>query len=81
MKRCLAFLLSALMGGVATKAQLVNDGATITIQPGAIVFCAGNVENKNAGTITNNGKLEVQGNFLNTGTYNNTVGSVDSLIF
>jgi hypothetical protein len=60
-------------------AQLVNDGATITIQAGANVFCAGNFENKNAGIVTNNGKLEVQGNFLNTATCN-TTSADDSLI-
>lgn len=81
MRRCLALMLPALLGGALAKAQLVNDGATITIQPGALLFCAGNVENKNSGTITNNGKLEVQGNFLNSATYNNTVGNDDSLIF
>ncbi len=63
----------------SVSAQLVNDGATITIQPGAIVFCAGNFENKNAGIVTNNGKLEVQGNFLNTATCNTTTAD-DSLI-
>lgn len=78
MRRCLAFLLVTLTGYIA-KAQLVNDGAVIKIQPGAVIFCAGNVENKNAGTISNDGKLEVQGNFLNTATYT-TATADDSLI-
>lgn len=59
--------------------QLVNDGAIIKIQPGAYIFCGGNVENKNAGSISNDGKMEVQGNFLNTATYNSAT-SDDSLI-
>ena len=79
MKRCLAFLLIGLSTGLVSKAQLVNDGATIKIQPGAVLFCAGNVENKNAGTISNDGKVEVQGNFLNSATYTSATAD-DSLI-
>jgi hypothetical protein len=79
MKRCFAFLLPVLLTSVITQAQLVNDGAIIKIQPGAVIFVAGNVENKNAGTISNDGKLEVQGNFLNTATYT-TATADDSLI-
>jgi hypothetical protein len=79
MKRCLAFILPVLLTSVVAQAQLVNDGATIKIQPGAVIFVAGNVENKNAGTISNDGKLEVQGNFLNTATYT-TATADDSLI-
>jgi len=60
-------------------AQLVNDGATITVQPGAMIFCQGNFENKNSGSVSNNGKIEVQGNFLNTATYT-TTSADDSLI-
>lgn len=57
---------------ITGKSQLVNDGATITIQAGASIVCLGNVENKNSGTITNDGKLEVRGNFLNSATYTST---------
>lgn len=63
----------------AGSAQLVNDGATIKVQPGATIFCQGNFENKNAGSISNDGKIEVQGNFLNTATYNSATAD-DSLI-
>jgi hypothetical protein len=59
-------------------AQLVNNGATIVIQNGGSIFCAGNFTNT-SGTITNDGKIEVQGNFANSGTYNST-GNEDSLI-
>jgi Dockerin type I domain len=79
MKRCNLILLPVLFAGFASRAQLVNDGAIIKIQPGAVLFCAGNVENKNAGSISNDGKLEVQGNFLNTATYT-TATADDSLI-
>ncbi len=77
------FVLFATVAGLffsqKTSAQLVNDGATIKVQPGAIIFCAGNFENKNSGSISNDGKIEVQGNFLNTATYN-TATADDSLI-
>ncbi len=61
-------------------AQLVNDGALITIGSGATIFCAGNVENKNGGIITNNGTLEVQGNFKNTAIYNSTMANDQLLL-
>jgi hypothetical protein len=76
-------VLSAIMLGMAitpnVTAQLVNDGATIKVQPGAIIFVQGNFENKNSGAISNDGKIEVQGNFLNTATYNSATAD-DSLI-
>lgn len=61
-----------------TKAQLVNNGGTITLQPGAYLVCTGNLSNT-SGTITNDGRIEVQGNFVNGGTYNSTLNE-DSLI-
>jgi hypothetical protein len=72
-------IASLLFCGINAEAQLVNDGATIKVQPGAFIFCQGNFENKNAGSISNDGKIEVQGNFLNTATYN-TATADDSLI-
>ncbi|HMT95356.1 MAG TPA: hypothetical protein PKC62_01600 [Ferruginibacter sp.] len=59
-------------------AQFYNNGATVKIQPGGLIFVQGNAEN-NTGTITNDGKMEVQGNFINAATYN-TVTNDDSLI-
>ncbi len=70
---------SGLFFSPSASAQLVNDGAIITIMPGGSIFCGGNFENKNSATFTNNGKLEVQGNFLNSATYNTTTAD-DSLI-
>ena len=69
---------SSLLIASITNAQLVNNGATIVVQPGGTIFCAGSLTNT-SGTITNDGKIEVQGNFANTGTYNSTT-SDDSLI-
>ncbi|MFZ1529847.1 MAG: hypothetical protein WAT19_13910 [Ferruginibacter sp.] len=59
-------------------AQLYNNGATIKIQPGALVFVQGDVQNNAGSTLTNDGKLEVQGNFTNAATYNTTTAD-DSL--
>ena len=68
MKRKLVLLTAILSVNFFVQAQLVNDGAIIKIQPGAVLFIGGNVENKNAATINNDGRMEVQGNFLNTAT-------------
>ncbi|MEJ7626982.1 MAG: hypothetical protein WKF35_08975 [Ferruginibacter sp.] len=62
---------------VCVSAQLINNGATITVQNGAYIMSTGDV--RNSGTIINNGKIETQGNFINSGTYNST-GNEDSLI-
>jgi hypothetical protein len=74
-----ALFATGLLLSQSGSAQLVNNGATIIIQPGAFIFCQGNFENKNAGLVSNDGKLEVQGNFLNTATYNSATAD-DSLI-
>src|ERR1041385_8334133 len=58
--------------------QLINNGATFTIQDGAYVMVTGDVNNI-GGTIINDGKIEVQGNFINSGTYTSTANG-DSLI-
>ncbi|HEX7903961.1 MAG TPA: dockerin type I domain-containing protein [Chitinophagaceae bacterium] len=79
MKCCIAFLLPLVLIGTAARAQLVNDGTTLKIQPGTVLLLTGNVENKNTGTMSNDGRLEVRGNFLNTATYTTTTAD-DSLI-
>ena len=78
MKRRLhLFVLLFFMSSIA-KSQLYNNGANITIQSGAYLVVAGDIKNIN-GTITNDGKIEVQGNFLNTAAYTSTLDE-DSLI-
>jgi hypothetical protein len=71
-------LLCCMFLATLAQAQLANNGATIVIQAGGSIFCAGNFTNA-SGTITNDGKIEVQGNFANSGSYNSTTGD-DSLI-
>jgi Dockerin type I domain len=76
-----SFLLTTIaLSGMLTslKAQLYNNGGTITIQNNAYVTVSGELINT-TGTISNNGKLEVKGNFTNSGVYN-SVGAEDSLL-
>jgi len=63
---------------LSSRAQLVNNGGTITLQQGAYLVCTGNLTNT-SGTITNDGRIEVKGSFANSGTYNST-SNEDSLI-
>jgi hypothetical protein len=78
MKRRLQLLATLVFFSAAAKSQLYNNGATLTVQSGAYVMVAGDIKNI-SGTITNDGKIEVQGNFINTGTYTSTANE-DSLI-
>jgi hypothetical protein len=57
-------ILWALFLTMSVQAQFVNYGATITIQPGATLRIETSFENQ-AGTIDNQGTLEVLGNFTN----------------
>lgn len=72
------FFAGGLLWALQVQSQLVNNGATIVVQSGGSIFCAGSFTNT-AGTVTNNGRIEVQGNFSNAGTYNSTTND-DSLI-
>jgi hypothetical protein len=78
MKRKLRLVMALVFFSAAAKSQLYNNGATFTIQSGAYVLVTGDVRNI-GGTITNDGKIEVQGNFINSGTYTSTANE-DSLI-
>jgi hypothetical protein len=44
---------------------LTNDNVTITVTSGAQVTVKGDVQNQNAGTITNNGTIDLSGNWIN----------------
>ncbi|MEP6927938.1 MAG: hypothetical protein ABI834_09895 [Ginsengibacter sp.] len=78
MKRKFQLFTALIFFSVAAKSQLYNNGATFTIQEGGYVMVTGDVKNI-SGTITNDGKIEVQGNFINSGNYTST-GNEDSLI-
>ena len=72
----LTIILIAFSAGA--KSQFYNNGATVAIQNGGYLFVASNFKNI-SGTVTNDGKIEVQGNFINSGTYTSS-GNEDSLI-
>lgn len=73
---CLVFALVLLQTGYS---QFVNNGATVTIQAGATLKVESNFVNENSGTFTNNGVLEVTGNFTNSATF--TSGASSEVIF
>lgn len=78
MKRILPLIATLVVLSSAARAQLYNDGATITIQNNAYVMVSGDLTNA-GGVITNDGTIEVQGNFINAATYTTTT-SGDSLV-
>ena len=78
MNRKSGLLATLFFLSVVAKAQLYNDGATIDVQNGAYVMVMGDLKNI-SGTLTNDGKIEVQGNFINSGTYTSTANE-DSLL-
>lgn len=78
MRRKLGMIAVLMILSLSIKAQFYNNGATVNIQSGAYVFASGDFKNI-SGTITNNGRIEVQGNFFNSGTYTSSANE-DSLI-
>src|SRR4249920_681183 len=86
MKRCLSVLLLVTCTGVATRAQLVNNGATITVQSGATLKCTGMIVNNNSGTINNSGTVSSDGELRNeagstlsgTGTFEATTKFINN---
>lgn len=61
------------------QAQLTNNGANIRIMPGGYLFATSTINNA-SGTITNDGNIEVQGDFTNAATYTNSTAN-DYLVF
>jgi len=78
MKKKSRLLIILMLAASAGKAQLYNAGGTIAIQNNASLFVQGDLKNV-SGTVTNDGKIEVQGNFINSGTYNSSAND-DSLL-
>src|SRR6185436_10858699 len=64
MKHCFVLLTALFVGTVAT-AQLVNNGATITIQSGATIKCTGAIINNSGGIISNAGTVSSDGELRN----------------
>ncbi len=63
---------------------LYNGGATICVQPGALLHVQGSVTNDANSTYQNDGILELNGNFTNNGNavfhYNSAVSSTDRVV-
>ena len=86
MKRCLILLLPALFAGLIGYSQLVNNGATITVQSGATIKCTGVIINNSGGTITNAGTVSSDGELRNesggtlagAGTYESTTKFINN---
>ncbi|NTS41714.1 hypothetical protein HRG84_12430 [Flavisolibacter sp. BT320] len=74
----ISFFLIGWMALLKSQGQLVNNGGNIVVQPGAVLFCGGNLTNA-AGNLNNNGKVVVQGSFLNSALYNSSTND-DSLV-
>jgi hypothetical protein len=73
-----SLLTALLLAQAGMKAQVVNNGGTIRIETGGALISSGSVTNT-SGTITNDGRIEVQGNYTNAGTYHSTANK-DSLV-
>ncbi len=74
MKKSNLLVLFLALFTTVSYAQLVNQGGTITVQPGATLVVQSDLTNT-TGTITNNGTIEVEGNFTNDATVTSASGS------
>jgi hypothetical protein len=75
----LSLTLVLLLPALASLAQttLTNDGASLTVQPGAVLYIDGTVQNKAGGTLTNAGTMQLTGDLLNAGM----LASTGTLLF
>src|SRR6476660_6238378 len=80
MKHCFGSLLAALLASAIANAQLVNNGATITVQSGATIKCTGAIINNSGGIIQNAGTVSSDGDIRNEsgGTLNGTNGTFEA---
>ena len=65
------------MAPLAVRAQttLTNDGAALTVQPGAVLYVDGAIFNKTSGTLTNNGTVELTGDLTSTAAWGSLTGA------
>ncbi len=70
MKKLFTSIICALpLLGFGQNILLYNDGAMVKVQPGAILYVQGGIQNTSTGTIDNDGIIELEGNFVNAGTW------------
>ncbi|UPT67816.1 MAG: T9SS type A sorting domain-containing protein [Sphingobacteriales bacterium JAD_PAG50586_3] len=72
MKKLYVALALSFVGYTAYSQNLINDGGTINIAPGATVTLTANFNNLNAGAVNNSGAMEVAGNFTAADASNQT---------
>ncbi len=62
----LALLLPALTG--VAQAALANDGGTLAVTSGAVLYVVGTLQNNPTGTLANAGTVQLTGDLTNAGT-------------
>lgn len=70
MKKIFISLLCALpLIGFGQNILFYNDGAMVKVQAGATLYIQGGIQNTSTGTIDNDGTIDIEGNFVNAGTW------------
>ncbi len=69
MKRIILSALCVVPAFCMGQTLLYNDGAMVKVQAGATLFVEGGIHNTASGTIDNDGTIELEGDFLNQGTW------------
>jgi len=69
MKRILISMLCSLPLVGFGQILLYNDGAMVKVQAGATLYVQGGIQNTSTGTIDNDGTIDLEGNFVNAGTW------------
>ena len=64
----LLLVLVLLLPAVVGRAQLTNDGTTLSVQAGALLYVAGAVQNNTNATLANAGTVQLTGDLTNAGT-------------
>ncbi len=83
MKMKLLILSALSMISITSRAQILlyNDGATVKVQTGAVLYVEGGIQNTATGTIDNDGTIELKGDLLNLGTWESAMGDPNTLKF
>ncbi len=68
MKTLILNLVLLLLITITTQAQLTNDGATIFVESGTIMYVENDFNNKTGSTFINEGEVHLNGNLINNGT-------------
>lgn len=72
MKQLFPFLLVLTPLMSVAQALTTTNGAVVTVQSGAVLYVAGNVQQASGSTLTNAGTVQLTGDFTNAGTLTST---------